>query len=207
MANQIEKVEPPALPLATGTYSRQYQDQTNSILRLFFNRLTSLVRALLSTNDGGRFLYFPRGLFYSTTNQTAAVVNTGYPVEFENTYIGNGVSIGGVDNTRITVSADGIYNFQVTLGIQHTNSSDVTVWTWINKNGTDVPYGGQKQAIKGNQDKTLYWNFSIDLTTGQYIEMYWAVNDTTASLHTEAATPPHPGVPSAIVAVSFVSNL
>lgn len=207
MANEIEKIEPPALPLATGTYSRQYQDQTNSILRLFFNRITSLVRALLSTNDGGRFLYFPRGLFYSTTNQTAAVVNTGYPVEFENTYIGNGVSIGGADNTRITVSADGIYNFQVTLGMQHTNSSDVTVWTWINKNGTDVPYGGQKQAIKGNQDKALYWNFSIDLTTGQYIEMYWAVSDTTATLHTEAATTPHPGVPSAIVAVSFVSNL
>lgn len=207
MANQIEKIEPPALPLATGTYSRQYQDQTNSILRLFFNRITSLVRALLSTNDGGRFLYFPRGLFYSTTNQTAAVVNTGYPVEFENTYIGNGVSIGGADNTRITVSADGIYNFQVTLGMQHTNSSDVTVWTWINKNGTDVPYGGQKQAIKGNADRALYWNFSIDLTAGQYIEMYWAVSDTTATLHTEAATTPHPGVPSAIVAVSFVSNL
>jgi hypothetical protein len=148
----------------------------------------------------------PRGLFYSTTGQTAVATNTGYPVEFENTYIGNGTSIGGVDNTQITVAADGVYNFQVTLTTQHTNSSNVTIWTWINKNGTDVSYGGQKQTIKGNGDQAIYWNFSIDLTADQYIEMYWATSDTALSLHTEAATSPHPGVPSTIVAVSFVSN-
>jgi hypothetical protein len=207
MANEIEKVEPPALPFAQGGYTRSYFDQFSNVLRLFFNRLTNTVNTLLGTDDGGKVLYMPRGLFYSTAAQTAAATNTGYPVEFENTYIGNGVSIGGVDNTRITVSADGVYNFQVTLTTQHTNSSDVTIWTWINKNGTDVPYGGQKQTIKGNGDKAIYWNFSIDLTADQYIEMYWATSDTALSLHTEAATSPHPGIPSTIVAVSFVSNL
>jgi hypothetical protein len=207
VANEIDKVAPPALPLALDTYDRSVTDQFNNILRIFFRRLSSTLDALLGTDDGGRFLYMPRGLFYSTTGQTAAATNTGYPVEFENTYIGNGTSIGGVDNTRITVSSDGVYNFQVTLTTQHTNSSDVTIWTWINKNGTDVSYGGQKQTIKGNGDKAIYWNFSIDLTADQYIEMYWATSDTALSLHTEAATSPHPGVPSTIVAVSFVSNL
>jgi len=207
MANEIEKVEPPALPFAGEDYNRPYFDQFSNVLRLFFNRLTNTVNTLLGTDDGGKVLYMPRGLFYSTAAQTAAATNTGYPVEFENTYIGNGTSIEGVDNTRITVSAAGIYNFQVTLTTQHTNSSDVTIWTWINKNGTDVPYGGQKQTIKGNGDKAIYWNFSIDLTADQYIEMYWATSDTALSLHTEAATSPHPGIPSTIVAVSFVSNL
>lgn len=207
MANEIEKVVPPAVPLPTETYDRPYMDQMLNVLRLFFTRITNTLDTLLSTDDGGKVLYMPRGLFYSTTNQTAAATSTGYPVEFENTYIGNGVSIGGVDDTRITVTADGVYNFQVTLTFQHTNSSDATVWTWINKNGTDVTYGGQKQSIKGNADRAIYWNFSIDVEAGQYIEMYWAVSDTTASLHTEAATSPHPGIPSSIVAVSFVSNL
>ena len=207
MANEINQVEPPALPLAPNQYERPYQDQNNNVLRLFFNRLVRTLRTLLSTDDGGKFLYFPRALFYSTTNQTAAATSTGYPVELENTYIGNGVSIEGVDSTRVTVTADGMYNFQLTLEIQHTNSSDTTIWTWINKSGTDVPYGGQKQSIKGNADRAIYWNFSIDLVAGDYIEMYWATDDTTASLHTEAATSPHPGVPSAILAVSFVSNL
>jgi hypothetical protein len=180
-------------------------DQNSNVLRLFFNRLVNSVNTLLSTDDGGKFLYMPRGLFYSTTDQTAAVINTGYPVEFENTYIGNGVSI--VSDTRITVSADGVYNFQVTLQTAHTNSAAVQVWTWINKNGTDVTYGGQQQTIVGNANQPVYWNFSIDLTAGQYIEMYWATANLALSLDSTAPTSPHPGIPSAIVAVSFVSNL
>ena len=205
MPNEIDKVAPPALPLAPETYDRPFMDQNNNVLRLFFNRFVGSVNTLLSTDDGGKVLYMPRGLFFGKTDQTAALADTGYPVEFENTYIGNGVSV--VNDTDITVSADGIYNFQITMMTQHTNSSDVTVWTWINKNGTDVDYGGQKQTIKGNGDKSVFWNFSIDLTAGQYIRMYWATSDTSLSLHTEAATSPHPGIPSTIAAVSFVSNL
>lgn len=207
MPNEIDKVATPALPLAPEGYERPYMDQNSSVLRLFFNRLVNSLNTLLSTDDGGKVLYMPRGLFYSTTDQNAALVNTGYPVEFENTYIGNGVSIAGADNSRITVSADGVYNFQVTLQIEHNNSSEVTLWTWINKNGTDQPYGGQKVTIKGNGDDATYWNFSIDLTAGQYIEMYWATDDTGLNLHTEAATTPHSGIPSAVVAVSFISNV
>ena len=207
MANVINKVEPPALPLAPEQYNRPFIDQNSNILRLFFNRIASTLGALLDTDDGGKFLYMPRGLFYSTVDQTAALVNTGYPVEFENTYIGNGVSIAGVDNTRVTVTHDGVYNFQVTLQLEHNNSSAATLWTWINKNGTDQPYGGQKNTIKGNDDMAVHWNFSIDLTAGQYIEMYWATDDIQLNLHTEAATAPHPGLPSSVVAVSFVSNL
>jgi len=205
MANDINRIEPPALPLAPQTLTRQFVDQSNNILRLFFNRLISTVNNLLSTDDGGKVLYMPRGLFYSTTNQTAAAVDTGYPVEFENTYIGNGVSI--VSDTRITVTADGIYNFQVTLQTDHTSGSDAIIYTWINKNGTDVPYGGQEQTVKGSSVHAIFWNFSIDLTAGQYIEMYWATDDTNLSLDTQTPSSPHPGIPSAIVAVSFVSNL
>jgi hypothetical protein len=207
MANEIQKVEPPALPLAPEEYQRPYMDQNSNVLRLFFNRLVNSLNTLLGTDDGGRFLYMPRGLFYSTTDQTAAATNTGYPIKFENTYIGNGISIAGVDSTRITVSADGVYNFQVTLQTAHTNSSAVQVWTWINKNGTDVTYGGQQQTIVGNANQPVYWNFSIDLTAGQYIEMYWATADLSLSLDSTAPTSPHPGIPSTIVAVSFVSNL
>lgn len=207
MANELERPAPPALPLATETYDRPFMDQNSNVLRLFFTRLVNAFDNLVSTDDGGKFLYMPRGLFYSTVDQTATLANTGYPVEFENTYIGNGISIGGTDKTRITATDDGVYNFQVTLQLEHNNSSAATLWTWINKNGTDQPYGGQKNTIKGNDDIAVHWNFSIDLTAGQYIEMYWATDDTQLNLHTEAATAPHPGLPSSVVAVSFVSNV
>jgi hypothetical protein len=207
MANELDRPAPPALPLAPEGYDRPFMDQNSNVLRLFFNRLINAFDIITSTDDGGKFLYMPRGLFYSTVDQTAALADTGYPVEFENTYIGNGISIGGTDNTRITATDDGVYNFQVTLQLEHNNSSAATLWTWINKNGTDQPYGGQKNTIKGNDDIAVHWNFSIDLTAGQYIEMYWATSDTQLNLHTEAATAPHPGLPSTVVAVSFVSNL
>ena len=207
MANEIQRPEAPALPLPTEQYNRPFMDQSFNVLRLFFNRLSNTLGSLLSTEDGGKVLYMPRGLFYSTTDQTAAAINTGYPVEFENTYIGNGISIGGTDDTRITVTDDGVYNFQVTLQTAHTNSSDVKITTWINKNGTDVAYGGQEQTIKGNSNQPVFWNFSIDLTTGQYIEMYWATADLSLSLDSTAPTSLHPGIPSTVVAVSFVSNL
>jgi hypothetical protein len=205
MANEIQKAEPPALPLAPEQYNRPFMDQNSNVLRLFFNRLTASINTLLSTDNGGKFLYMPSALFYSTTDQTAAVVNTGYPVEFENTYLARGVGI--VSDTRITATASGFYNFQVTLQTDHTSGSDSVIYTWINKNGTDVPYGGQEQTVKGNSVHAVFWNFSIDLTAGQYIEMYWATDDTNLSLNTEAPTSPHPGIPSAIVVVSFVSNL
>ena len=205
MANEIQKAEPPALPLAPEQYNRPFMDQNSNVLRLFFNRLTASINTLLSTDNGGKFLYMPSALLYSTTDQTAAVVNTGYPVEFENTYLGNGVSI--VSDTRITATASGFYNFQVTLQTDHVGGSDSTITTWINKNGTDVPYGGQQQTVKGNSIHAVFWNFSIDLTVGQYIEMYWATDDTSLTLDTQPAASPHPGIPSAIVAVSFVSNL
>ena len=172
MPNEIDKVATPALPLAPEGYERPYMDQNSNVLRLFFNRLVNSLNTLLSTEDGGKFLYMPRGLFYSTTDQSATVVDTGYPVEFENTYIGNGVSIAGAGNTQITVTSDGVYNFQVTLQLEKNNSAACSLFVWINKNGTDQPYGGQHQAIKGDDYQVSHWNFSIDLTAGQYIEMY-----------------------------------
>jgi len=206
MANQIGKTEPPALPYPETEYSVPFFQQFNNVLRLYFNRLTNSVNQLLSTEQGGKALYLPNALFYSTTDQTAAVINTGYPVEFENTYLANGITINSGTSTQITVESDGVYNFQVTLQTAHTNASDVKITTWINKNGTDVTYGGQQQTIKGNANQPVFWNFSIDLTAGQYIEMYWATAHLSLSLDSTAPTSPHPGIPSALVAVSFVSN-
>jgi hypothetical protein len=43
---EIQRVEPPALPLATDEYSRAYQDQLNNVLRLYFNRIQNILNQL-----------------------------------------------------------------------------------------------------------------------------------------------------------------
>jgi hypothetical protein len=44
--NLINQVAPPALPLAREEYDRQYQDQLNNVLRLYFVQLNTTVNLL-----------------------------------------------------------------------------------------------------------------------------------------------------------------
>ena len=46
----LNQIAAPNLPLATTEYSRQYQDQLNNVLRLYFNRLDAIF-GQLQTND------------------------------------------------------------------------------------------------------------------------------------------------------------
>lgn len=72
----LKRVPPPALPYATPAYSRQYQDQLNNILRLYFNRLTGLLNQL-ETGIGAAGLALPYGAFHQdgATTLTAGMSN------------------------------------------------------------------------------------------------------------------------------------
>lgn len=48
---ELSRVAPPNLPLATNQYSREYQDQLNNVLRLYFNRLQNILGQLVATTD------------------------------------------------------------------------------------------------------------------------------------------------------------
>ena len=55
---ELQKIAPPALPLATNQYSPEYQNQLNNVLRLYFNRLNSILGQLMAT-DGSIPISFP----------------------------------------------------------------------------------------------------------------------------------------------------
>jgi hypothetical protein len=73
---ELTNVKSPALPLAPTDYSRQYQDQLNSVLRLYFNQIDTLRSqlrlGLLNT------LALPNGAFYQdgVTTLTTGINNT-----------------------------------------------------------------------------------------------------------------------------------
>jgi hypothetical protein len=48
---ELQRVAPPALPQATAQYSQAYQDQFNNVLRLYFNRLNSILGQLMTAVD------------------------------------------------------------------------------------------------------------------------------------------------------------
>jgi hypothetical protein len=205
MANEIDQVDPPALPLAPDTYNRPFTDQQSNVLRLFFRRLTNVVTTLTATDVGGKFLYTPCASFYSTQDQTAGAINTGYAVTFNNTAYNSAVTLS--NNSRINVQNAGVYKFDVTLQLEHNNSSETPVTVWEQKNGSAVAYSGHMFDVKGNDDYVIHWGFTTALAANDYVEVYWATGDTQLNLHTEAATSPHPGIPSASIDISFVSNV
>lgn len=205
MTNKLERPAPPALPLAPEIYDRPFMDQNSNVLRLFFTRLVNAFDNLISTDNGGKFIYSPVGTFYSTQDQSAAVVDTGYVVTFNNTVLNSGITLS--NNSRINVTDAGVYQFNVTLQLEHNNSSSVGVTIYEEKNGTAVPYSGHRFEIKGNAYYLINWEFMTSLAANDYVEIYWATGDTDLNLHTEAASSPHPGIPSASVDVTFVSNV
>jgi hypothetical protein len=70
--NVIRNPAVPNLPLAPVGYERQYQDQLNNALRLYFNQLNNLNSVLIGST-GGAFLQFPNGAWHQDGYTTLAV--------------------------------------------------------------------------------------------------------------------------------------
>jgi hypothetical protein len=198
---------PPRLPNAPEVVDRQYTDQFNNILRLYFNQLNSLLGSAFGPN-GGRYLECPNGLFFNTADQTFAVINTAYPVVFSATYLSNAVHLQSGSTSRIEVSVSGIYNFQYSGQVLSSSGSAKELAIWIRRDGTDIGYSTRVFTDSDNNHRnTTSWNFNIDLQAGQYIEIMAAVTDTNLWLDAATASAPRPGVPSSILTVNFVAPL
>lgn len=203
----LQRVAPPALPQPPSGPLNAFLSVLNNILRLYFNANANVVNSLAG-HLGGRFLDVPNALFYSTADQALGVINTAQPIQFENTYLNHGVTINGGSSTQITTTYSGVYNFQVSAQVRSNSASSKIVFIWISRNGTDIGYSTKEYVLSGSGDiHELNWSFNMDMQAGQYIEMQWAGDDIDLSLDAVAAASPHPGIPSAAVAVSLVSAL
>lgn len=197
----------PNLPLADNNYTRYYQDQLNSVLRLYFNQLRNVTESLLGPN-GGQYIDCPNGLFFSTDDQPIAAVNVGQPIDFPIEYLNNAVRVNAGTESRVYVDVGGVYNFQFSGQLRSNSGSAKQVYIWIARNGTDIGYSTHQYTVSGgNTHLNISWNFNIDLDVGEYVEMQWASDDIDMALEAAVATAPHPGMPSAVMAVNFIAPL
>ena len=204
----INKVTNPALPITPkGTAISGYLDDLNNILRLFFNGLSNSVN-LLTGEYGGRFLSVPNAKFFSTTDQNAASPNTAYALQFENTYLGEAISIAGGSNTQITPTYSGVYNFELSVEITSTNASSKELSFWVRRDGVDIATSARQHVIAGSGGVDDFeYSFTLDVQAGQYVELMWATTDITVVLDAQPAVSPRPAIPSTLVTVIFVSAL
>lgn len=206
MTNLIQKLEPPALPLPTTEYSPAFHNQKDNVFRLFFNRLTSLLGSVLSTSNGGRFLYFPHAQFYCSAGQTLESPNTAYPVGYNTIEFSNGITL--VDNTKITFSISGIYKVDGTLQLKNSSGTAAVVFVWLELNAAKIDYSAHEYQMQGVVSSQLAKSTSIvEVQGGDELRLMWAANTTDVFLLKDDPTALHPGVPCAEVAVHFVSNV
>ena len=203
----VQKVPAPALPIPKAGPLKQYLDDLNNILRLFFNLLSNAVNSVFG-EQGGRFIEAPNAKFFSTTDQTASVVDTAYALQFENTYLGEAISITGTPKTRITPLYSGVYNFELSVELTSSNANSKELSFWVRRSGVDIANTGRMHVVAGSGGVDDFeCSFTMDLTAGQYIELMWATDDTGITIDYQAAASPRPAVPSTLLTVAFVSAL
>jgi hypothetical protein len=155
----------------------------------------------------------PHGAFQDSTDQTAANTTTAYAVTFNTTDFSNGVTI--ASNSRITVLDAGIWNLQFSIQFKNTSNDGQDVDIWFRKNGTNIANSNSRfhlPARKSSGDPShliAAMNFFVSMAANDYVEIMWRPTSTAVSLeHFDTSTSPtRPAVPSAIVTMSFVSNL
>ena len=146
------------------------------------------------------------GEFTKTTDQTPALTDTAYALTFDNTEVAEGISVGS-PASRIVVSESGLYQFDATIQISSSNSSDKTVWLWFRKNGTDVANSARLVTININNGYTavsLAEFFS--LAANDRIEIMFAASDTAITVDNVAATAFAPAAPAVVLAVTQVQQ-
>ena len=215
MATKQQQLESPSIPslgFPPEAYERRHLNENYSALNGYFRRLTTVLGSLFGPR-GGKFMNNPYGAFQDSTDQVAANTTTAYAVTFNTTDFSSGVTM--ASGSRITVADAGIWNLQFSIQFTNTTNASQDVDVWFRVNGTNAAnsnssFGFAPRKGVGDPFHTLgAMNYFLSLNANDYVEIMWRTTDVGVSIEQYPAgtTPTRPAVPSAIVTMSFVSNI
>jgi hypothetical protein len=113
------------------------------------------------------------------------------------------------------VADAGIWNLQFSIQFTNTTNAPQDVDVWFRVNGTNSANSNSRFGFaqrKGASDPyhtIAAMNYFLTLNATDYVEIMWRPTDTGVSIEQYAAgtSPTRPAVPSAIVTMTFVSNI
>jgi hypothetical protein len=139
---------------------------------------------------------------YSTTSQTASVINTTYGITWNNIGANNNISINGSDSTRIDFAKGGTFyiNFHATLA--SSNASTKTVYFFPKINGTTQDHSTIITTLHENGQKKIASRSGLfTVSAGDYLQAMWATDDVSAWLENNTATSFAPSTPSVTLSI------
>jgi hypothetical protein len=226
----LTKFKASPLPNPSTEYDAQYIRQVIRVLETYFSQLDSNTPNYAQSYTADFFygngigLAFPHNQFFSLVDQSAAAIDQAYAVRLEETSFTDGISITGVNNTRITFAAPGIYMLIYSLAFKNTTNDTQEVNVWFRYNNgtttTDVANSNSKFTIpprKSSGDPAYL--IAVTPFSGYaeaadvWVEVMWATTSTSvvmehlpAVAYSAGVTPAIPATPSAIVEAFFVSK-
>jgi len=158
-------------------------------------------------NEIKTFLAKDRGQFYDSTTQSVVAINTPTAIKLNNSDALNlGVTVVNdplFNPTLITVAKTGVYNLQFSAQIERgSGGAAKQVSIWLSKMGADLPETNTHLTVVANSGKLVgAWNWLVDLTAGDFVQIMYAVSDSSIQLVASAndIIVPHPATPSVIV--------
>lgn len=202
----------PNLPIAPVDYNRQFQDQLNNVLRLYFQQLGGAFQAYLN-EGGGRFLSVPCGGYFS--NQTFDLTANVATVITLNNSDANAVIDTSLSNGSVQVIYPGIYNYQFSAQFDNSDSQDHDVDFWVRVDNVDVYESATRLTIpsrhgSANGAAVAALNIFITANANSIIDFVVAANHPDIRLvDLPASSSPYvrPSIPSLISTITFVSRL
>jgi len=205
---QLLQVAAPNLPLATQNYDRQYLDQLNNVLRLYFNQLDKVLGQLNASNQAA-IINVPYLAVQDTISHTVTA-NTANAMTFDTVDYSNSCSL--VSTSRFTVTYAGIYNLQFSTQFQNSDTQLHDVSIWLRKNGVDlagstgfVSVPNKHGGIDGHA--IVGWNFYVSLAANDYIQIYWSTTNAAVTIqaYPVGTSPTRPSTASNVATLTFVS--
>ncbi len=139
---------------------------------------------------------------------------TARSIPFTATDASNQVALNTTNTAHVDFAVSGYYNIQFSAQLYNNTSTEDRVTFWFRKNGVDVPNSAglitmQKSTGSGTGEMIIGWNLVIDITAGQYIELYFSsdTGNTVVTTYPAGTAPVHPVSPSVILTTTFVSAL
>lgn len=210
----LQKVAAPNLPLAQPEYGRQYQDQLNNVLRLYFNLIDSSVNGVIGTN-GGAFIQTPHAMLMSNQDQTSAGTTVANTITYNQPVIQQGIEVrnGG----EIWFEKAGNYLVTFTLQVSNRDNAEHLFEVWAAYNGTNYPLSNTRFDVPARKNVSQWGHvvpaitgiFTVEDPDNDYLSIKWWSNSTLVFLEHYAAgtSPARPEIPSVILTVNFVSRL
>lgn len=135
-------------------------------------------------------------------------------IALTSTATANGVSIDPLNVSRVVFATPAYYNIQFSAQLLNYTTSEDNITMWFRKNGVDLANSAgivtvpTKHGSKPGATITS-WNIILDVTAGQYIELFMTsdTGNTVLATYPPSTSPTHPASPSVILTATFASGL